>query len=241
MGLIYRDSIDGFVPQSDTKAIHFLKEAADLGYTEAIVEVSGMYWGQMREWGMNNEDENLQNAVLYTTLAYRQASQEIPISSSQDSVAALAYNLGLLFRNTFSGYFEAFPNLSKPQLLYRASHYLEEAARKGHEGAFLPLAVTLLDFANLEGMSINSVLYAPRILFWSRKAANVEGDKTRAIGLIGRMEEFLKRRCANCRKSANPNNDPYKCCSRCKSVWYCSKECQVKHWGSHKSDCIKAK
>ena len=245
MGLTYRDGVDGYLPQSKTKAIHFLKEAADLGYTEAIVEVAGMLLSRVRPEA-NNEDENLQNAVLYTTLAYRQASQETPIESvtyvpGQDSVVTLAYNMGSLFRNTFCGFFEAFPNLSKPQLLYRASHYLEEAARKGHEMSFIILAETLLDFAEVDGMSINSVLYAPRILFWARKAANVEGYKTRAIKLSKSMEEFLKQRCANCRKNAIPNNDPYKCCARCKCIWYCSKECQVKHWSSHKSDCIKAK
>lgn len=26
-------------------------------------------------------------------------------------------------------------------------------------------------------------------------------------------------------------------CSRCKSTWYCSRECQVKHWATHKKEC----
>lgn len=26
-------------------------------------------------------------------------------------------------------------------------------------------------------------------------------------------------------------------CSRCKKAHYCSKECQVKHWGEHKKVC----
>ncbi|KAF8306427.1 hypothetical protein DL93DRAFT_2159864 [Clavulina sp. PMI_390] len=29
-------------------------------------------------------------------------------------------------------------------------------------------------------------------------------------------------------------------CSRCKHMNYCSKECQVKHWSSHKSNCVPA-
>ena len=26
-------------------------------------------------------------------------------------------------------------------------------------------------------------------------------------------------------------------CARCKSVWYCKKECQIKNWGCHKLTC----
>ena len=26
-------------------------------------------------------------------------------------------------------------------------------------------------------------------------------------------------------------------CSRCKNIWYCSKECQKKHWSTHKKQC----
>ena len=28
-------------------------------------------------------------------------------------------------------------------------------------------------------------------------------------------------------------------CSRCKTVWYCSRECQVQHWKQHKKVCKK--
>ena len=31
--------------------------------------------------------------------------------------------------------------------------------------------------------------------------------------------------------------DKLKSCSRCRLAHYCSKECQVKHWQAHKSDC----
>lgn len=28
-------------------------------------------------------------------------------------------------------------------------------------------------------------------------------------------------------------------CTVCSRVWYCSRECQVAHWGEHKKDCVK--
>ena len=37
--------------------------------------------------------------------------------------------------------------------------------------------------------------------------------------------------CAQCGKLANSR------CSRCKSEWYCSKECQIKRWKEHKTVC----
>ena len=52
------------------------------------------------------------------------------------------------------------------------------------------------------------------------------------------MENLMKEKCANCQKRADVDVE-FKRCSRCKSIWYCSKECQVKHWSAcHKSDCM---
>ena len=49
----------------------------------------------------------------------------------------------------------------------------------------------------------------------------------------GLMDGF---KCAKCKKEA------FKRCSKCKKVWYCSKECQVSHWKeSHKAECVESK
>jgi len=46
---------------------------------------------------------------------------------------------------------------------------------------------------------------------------------------IDNMEYFMDDpKCANCGKNATSR------CSRCKSEWYCSKECQIKRWKVHK-------
>jgi hypothetical protein len=44
--------------------------------------------------------------------------------------------------------------------------------------------------------------------------------------------------CANCNKSSEEDNTQFKACARCKTFYYCSKECQVEHWkDGHKVDC----
>jgi threonine dehydratase len=40
-------------------------------------------------------------------------------------------------------------------------------------------------------------------------------------------------KCKKCQKQA------FKRCSKCKSVWYCCKECQVGDWSDHKTACNK--
>jgi zinc finger MYND domain-containing protein 10 len=46
----------------------------------------------------------------------------------------------------------------------------------------------------------------------------------------GLLEGF---KCKKCEKQA------FKRCSKCKSVWYCSRECQVADWPVHKEACNK--
>ena len=46
----------------------------------------------------------------------------------------------------------------------------------------------------------------------------------------GLIEGF---KCGKCQKEA------FKRCSKCKSIWYCSRECQVSHWPEHKEGCNK--
>jgi len=50
---------------------------------------------------------------------------------------------------------------------------------------------------------------------------------------INDLAEFMNRKhCAQCNKLADT-----KVCSRCKTVRYCCRECQKRHWTKHKPDC----
>ncbi|KAF9543453.1 hypothetical protein CPC08DRAFT_823704 [Agrocybe pediades] len=52
-------------------------------------------------------------------------------------------------------------------------------------------------------------------------------------------EALEKLPCANVKAEENwkCSNDGTKACANCKLVSYCSKDCQLAHWGKHKSDC----
>jgi len=52
-------------------------------------------------------------------------------------------------------------------------------------------------------------------------------------------EEVVSRECINC--DACGIASPQKCCARCLSFYYCSKECQITHWKEHKPTCTTLK
>jgi hypothetical protein len=51
--------------------------------------------------------------------------------------------------------------------------------------------------------------------------------------LIKKNVKTFGVQCTQCQKTL----DKLLKCSKCKGVWYCSKECQKKHWSVHKSAC----
>lgn len=53
------------------------------------------------------------------------------------------------------------------------------------------------------------------------------------IGLTNPAPRDL-RRCEGCLKT---DVEKLYCCAKCKKARYCSKECQKKHWSSHKRFC----
>jgi len=48
---------------------------------------------------------------------------------------------------------------------------------------------------------------------------------------------FVEKLCKVCGKGAN--GERLRCCSKCRKIYYCGKECQHKDWASHKPACAK--
>jgi len=44
-------------------------------------------------------------------------------------------------------------------------------------------------------------------------------------------------KCAQCDKTKSDSGNNLKCCAKCKTTKYCSRECQKAHWKKHKKDC----
>ena len=66
----------------------------------------------------------------------------------------------------------------------------------------------------------------------SREKLSKELEPVNEIYNLDNIEYFMEDPiCAQCGKLANSR------CSRCKSEWYCSKECQIKRWKEHKTVC----
>jgi len=66
----------------------------------------------------------------------------------------------------------------------------------------------------------------------SKEKLAKELEPVNEIYNLDNIEYFMEDPiCAQCGKLANSR------CSRCKSEWYCSKECQIKRWKEHKTVC----
>ena len=54
------------------------------------------------------------------------------------------------------------------------------------------------------------------------------------------LAQLEDRFCAQCSLSDRESGEKHRPCSRCKIAFYCSVECQRKHWkeGGHKRHCV---
>lgn len=212
------------VEQNYTKARDLFKKAADLGNVQAQISLCIMY--RLGQGG----PEDKAKAAYYYTLAYE---------SSQDPHPYVCFFLGLYYFRGHGGF---------DKNLYRAKYYLEEAAERGgtdemRADVHTYIAACLMELCEAQHNGANDIpgfCPIPRALACYRKAA-AGGDKF-AKGMIEQFQDQLQQKCANCKRNADSLPGKMKQCGKCKSMWYCGKDCQVEHWNAgHKIDCVKHK
>ena len=210
MAMIYLrgEILDRHELKYESKHLHYLKEAADLGHGSAQ-RMLGVSYKEC-----NNENEHLH----YTTLAASQGDFE-----ACGKLGAYFINAGCsLTKSLVLAKHYSEKNAEDELSAYIFSLALFQLSNERYEG-----------FLGIPGHSP-----IPTILFWARKAQEsellpIQGEATELISMV---ENKAKSHCANCRKEAEGSS--FMRCVRCLGAWYCGKECQVQHWkAGHKIDC----
>ena len=168
--------------------------------------------------------------------SYQQARELYELAANQGDVGA-QYNLGVMY-NEGQGVNQSYE---------RAVEYYEAAARQGEAEAQFNLGAL---YENGQGVE-QSYETARK---WFMKSAE-QGVENAIKGLQELDEEggrttpsFIPKpfECASCFRPHDPSEHKLRPCARCHRVYYCGRECQVKHWkredwSGHKKNCNKKK
>ena len=165
--------------------------------------------------------------------SYQQAAELYGLAATQGDTGA-QYNLGIMCHQ----------GQGVDQSYERAAEYWEAAARQGHDNAQYNLGAF---YAN--GQGVEQSIETSRE--WFMKAA--EQGHENAIYNLQQLDKKEGRttpsfnpkpfECATCFRPHDPSEHKLRPCNRCHRVYYCGRECQVKHWkakvNGHKKRCNK--
>ena len=200
------------VPQSDKEAVKWYRKAAEQGDADAQSNLDFMYDNVQ---GVPQSDKE---AVKW----YRKAAEQ--------GKAGAQCNLGFMFKY----------GRGVPQSNIEASKWYRKAAEQGDVIAQSNLG---LMYENGRGVPKNDT----EAMKWLQKAA-VQGDSN-ALEYLEELKLKMNKRssggvissltvatveCGHC----GLGSLNLRSCSRCKTVSYCCRECQVAHWkAGHKGNC----
>ena len=205
------------------RAMHPNSEEEAVGLLRLWVE-KGKAWAQSLLGQMYGHGKGVEQS-------YRQARELYELAASQgDATAQL--NLGYMYHQGHS----------VDQSYERAAKFYEAAARQGIAGAQYNLGC----FYEV-GQGVEQSIETARE--WWMKAA--EQGQENAIGALQQIDKqegrttpsFIPKplECANCYRPHDPSEHKLRPCNGCHRVYYCGRECQVKHWkrkrNGHKKMC----
>jgi len=217
LGQFHYEGMNG-IKKDVEKAKVFFERASNKGHTKSQMTLGVLAFGR------GTDDYAMKRAVHYFSLA-----------CNKDDTGEIDMMFAQLCEHGKGG-FEKSLLLSK--------HYYGEAAKKGDKRAFYPLAKILMEVhRKYFGIPISGHCLVPLAMYWAVKAKEA-GEESASV-FVEKWEGCMSRVCFNttkckCKGGATSSNVKKNACSRCKSVWYCSKECQVENWkDGHKFDCVK--
>jgi TPR repeat protein len=245
LGVMYKTG--NFVEQSETRAIELYEMAAKGGHASAQYNL-GLYYAK----GMYGFTQSSKRAIEYYTLASEQGYVDAQMNlanmyrdgiyveqsdthaikfcemAAKGGNAIAQFNLGLYYEQGICGL---------TQSDKRAIEYYTLAAAQGNVEAQYNLGCM---YYSRKGVDKSHSIAR----LWYTKAAS-QGYEA-AINFLKQLDEYEGRTtttssmCSYCSKP-EPTNTKFNGCERCRSVVYCNRECQIKHWNEkpngHEKQC----
>ena len=242
----------GFEKQRRT-GIKWIKKAAAQNHPPSLYTLSDLYrngLGSPPSKSREKADElllkaaNLGHALANTKLASYYVDgtdgfEKDPVEAHFRASIAFALDEKGKYTATWLGYFHLEHTIPEPSP-YLACYYCNIAAcnqENGLAGHMYSKALSRL-YGHLYHVLILGFDAMPAAFFWARKSRGK--GCVEAMNEVKQWEIAGQKFCANCSKEAQAD-ERYKQCSKCRSQWYCSKECQVEAWrAGHKRDCKRA-
>jgi len=218
---------------------HEQKNSCPLCRTKYLVNGSEGDINQLRQWVEKGKawaqtflGQRYDNGVGVEQ-SDQQARELYELAASQGHAVA-QFNLGVMYDS----------GQGVDQSYERAVEYYQAAARQGHANAQNNLGTR---YANGQGVELSFETARE----WLMKSAEQGNENAiRALQEFDKHEgrttpSFIPKpiECATCYRPHDPPEHKLRPCARCHRVYYCGKECQVKHWkmerNGHKKKCNK--
>jgi len=201
-------------PKSDEETVEQLRPWVE----------KGKAWAQNSLGQMYRDGEGVDQS-------YQHARDLFELAASQGNAIA-QYNLGVMYSK----------GQGVDQSHERAAEYYEAAANQGHANAQNNLGAL---YYNGDGVEQS---FETAHAWWMKSAEQGNENAIKNLQMLDEDEgrttpSFVPKpfECASCFRPHDPSENKLRPCARCHRVYYCGKECQVKHWkvkiNGHKKMC----